>query len=266
MGISTRVKDRITAGLKLLVPIVEQQKARDVAEADTVTLVKDLFAEVFGYDKYTELTGELCIRGTYCDLAIKIDDKIDQLVEVKAAGAELDERHVKQVVDYAANHGADWVVLTNASVWRLYEVQFTKPIDRRLLTEVDLTKLDPRKESTFEALYPFCKEGFSRGARVELRDRQDATSRFTMAALLVGNAGVLKRIRRELRRTVGVQIDPDVILKVLKDEVIKRDVLEGPQADAAIRQINRRESRALVKKRKPATPNEDAPPAAPLQS
>jgi hypothetical protein len=44
-------------------------KDRDVSEADTVTIVKDLLAEVFGYDKYAELTGEFAIRGTYCDLA-----------------------------------------------------------------------------------------------------------------------------------------------------------------------------------------------------
>ena len=35
-------------------------------------LVKDLLAEVFGYDKYAELTSEHAIRGTYCDLAVKV--------------------------------------------------------------------------------------------------------------------------------------------------------------------------------------------------
>jgi len=28
---------------------------------------------LFGYDKYEEVTGEFAIRGTWCDLAIKID-------------------------------------------------------------------------------------------------------------------------------------------------------------------------------------------------
>jgi hypothetical protein len=31
-----------------MVPILQQQKARDVSEADTVTLIKDVLAEVFG--------------------------------------------------------------------------------------------------------------------------------------------------------------------------------------------------------------------------
>ena len=137
MGMSNKVRDRLISGLKRLGPIIQQQKARDVSEADTVTLVKDVLAELFGYDKYAELTGEFCIRSTYCDLAVKIEDKLEQLIEVKAIGIPLDDRHVKQVVDYAANQGVTWVILTNALSWRLYEVIFAKPIDRRLLVEID---------------------------------------------------------------------------------------------------------------------------------
>ena len=130
MPIPNRARERIVAGLKRLVPIVAQQKARDVSEADTVTLAKDLLSEVMGYDKYAELTSEHAIRGTYCDLAVKIDDKLSMLIEVKAAGSELDDRHVKQAIDYAANAGLEWVALTNATVWRLYRDIFAKPIWR----------------------------------------------------------------------------------------------------------------------------------------
>jgi len=80
MAIPNRVRDRVAHGLKQLLPIIQQQKARDVSEADTVTLVKDLLADVFGYDKYTELTSEYAIRGTYCDLAVKLSDKLVQLI------------------------------------------------------------------------------------------------------------------------------------------------------------------------------------------
>ena len=87
MAIPSRIRERLIAGLKRLVPIVAQQKDRDVSEADTVTIVKDVLSEVFGYDKYTELTGEHAIRGTYCDLAVKLDSKLVELIEVKSAGS-----------------------------------------------------------------------------------------------------------------------------------------------------------------------------------
>src|SRR4051794_28573346 len=115
MAIANRVRERMALGLKRLLPILAQQKTRDISEADTVTLVKDVLSEVLGYDKYAELTGEHAIRGTYCDLAIKLDEKVTHIVEVKAIGIELDDRHVKQAIDYAANLGTEWVILTNAA-------------------------------------------------------------------------------------------------------------------------------------------------------
>src|ERR1051325_11375410 len=120
MPIAKRVCERVSAGMKRLVPIIEQQKTRDVSEADTVTLVKDLLAEVFGYDKYADVTSEYAIRGTYCDLAIKLEEKLVELIEVKAIGITLDDRHARQVVDYAANEGIEWVILTNGIIWKLY--------------------------------------------------------------------------------------------------------------------------------------------------
>ncbi len=245
MAIPKKVCERMVQGMKRLGPIIAQQKARDVSEADTVTLVKDLMDEVLGYDKYADLTSEHSIRGTYCDLAVKIENKLVELVEVKAIGISLEDRHVKQAVDYASNQGIEWVILTNGSVWRLYQVIFAKPIDRRLLVEIDLTTLDCRKEDQLEALYLFTKEGFVKGAHIDLRDRQDASSRFMLAALLLNNESVMGSIRRELRRVVDVLVDDEVILKVLREEVIKRDALEGPAAEAALKRVMRKGDRPL---------------------
>jgi hypothetical protein len=243
MAVPNRVRDRVMAGLKRMVPVIIQQKARDVSEADTVTLVKDLLNEVFGYDKYAELTSEHSIRGTFCDLAVRIEDKLVQLIEVKAVGSALEDRHVKQAVDYASNQGIEWVILTNGSVWRLYQVIFAKPIDKRLLCELDITSTDPKKEDCLECLYLFTKEGFTKGAHLELRDRQDATSRYLLAALLLHNDSVIGTVRRELRKVVDVLVDDEQIAKVLREEVVKRDTLEGSEAEAAARRVNRVEGR-----------------------
>jgi hypothetical protein len=240
------------AGLKRMVPVIIQQRTRDVSEADTVTLVKDLMSEVFGYDKYAELTSEHSIRGTFCDLAVRIDDKLVQLIEVKAVGAALDDRHVKQAVDYASNQGVEWVILTNGAVWRLYQVIFAKPIDKRLLCELDITSTDPKKEDCLECLFLFTKEGFTKGAHLELRDRQDATSRYLLAALLLHNESVISTVRRELRKVVDVLVDDEQIQKVLREEVVKRDTLEGPDAEAAARRVNRVEGKQ--RKEKPDKP------------
>lgn len=249
MAIPKRVRERLTQNVRKFVPIIEQQLGRDVSEADTVTLVKDFLAEALGFDKYTELTGEHAIRGTYCDLAVKLEGKLQLLVEVKAIGTDLDEKHVKQAVDYAANEGVEWVILTNARAWRLYHVIFAKPIDKQLITTMDLRTIDMRKEADLEQLYVFTKEGFGKGAHVELKDMQDATSRHVIGALLVENESVLSMIRRELRRVVETTVDEKDIKRVLMEEIIKRDVMNGQDWKDAVKKVNRREGKALRKRR-----------------
>ncbi len=136
-AIPKKVADRLVAGVKQYQPILGGAHSRDVNEADTVTIVKDMLADVFGYDKYTELTSEYCIRGNYCDLATKVYGALGTLIEVKAIGVDLKDHHVRQAVDYAANQGSEWVLLTNARCWRVYHVVFDKPIEHELVVEID---------------------------------------------------------------------------------------------------------------------------------
>lgn len=267
MAVPKRVGERFTAELKRYLPIIEQQRARDVSEADTVTLVKDLFSDLFGYDKYAELTSEHAIRGTYCDLAIRLEGKLVLLCEVKQIGAALDDKHVKQAVDYAANQGCEWVALTNGACWRLYHVRFTKPIDRKLVCEVDLTTVNPKDDAHLDKLFALSKEGFVKGAHIDLKDLNEATSRHLIGALLVENDSVLSAIRRELRRVVEALVDEATIRRVLVEEIIKRDVMDGPEWATAVARVNRKETRALRARRasdgdEPAA-EETAPPATP---
>ena len=125
--IPQKISNRLSQGIKSFQPILEAANSRDVNEADTVTIIIDILSDVLGYDKYHEITKEFQIRGTYCDLATKIDGKVNLLIEVKAIGIELKEQHIKQAVDYASNEGIDWVILTNGLMWMIYRVQFVKP-------------------------------------------------------------------------------------------------------------------------------------------
>src|SRR4026208_2213200 len=121
-SIPKKVVERLAAGIKTFQPILTTARARDVGEADTVTIVKDMLADVFGYDKYSEITSEFVIRGTFVDLAIKLDGKAQIVVEVKPIGLDRKAAYIKQAVDYGANEGIEWIVLTNGVLWQIYKV------------------------------------------------------------------------------------------------------------------------------------------------
>lgn len=83
-AIPKKVSERLSRGIKKFQPVLSAALSRDVNEDDTVTIVTDILSDLFGYDKYSEITSEYAIHGTYCDLAIKIDGEVRLLVEVKA--------------------------------------------------------------------------------------------------------------------------------------------------------------------------------------
>ena len=244
-NVPKRVAERIVAGIKRYQPILATAKSRDVGESDTVTIVKDMLADVFGYDKYSELTSEYAIRGTYCDLAIKIDGTLQTLIEVKAIGIDLKEPHVKQAIDYAANQGVDWVLLTNGVQWRVYHVIFAKPIGQELIVDIDFSTMSSRSDSHIEMLHLWCKEGWQKSVLGEYRDQRQALSRFTIGAVLQTEP-VLAVIRRELRRvSPDVRIDAEEIQAVLANEVLKREVVEGEQAIEARKKITKATAKRL---------------------
>lgn len=262
--IPKKVAERLVAGIKRYQPILVAAKARDVGEADTVTIIKDMLSDIFGYDKYTDLTSEYAIRGTYCDLATKIDGILQTLIEVKAIGLDLKDQHVKQAVDYAANQGVEWVLLTNGMCWRVYRLTFAKPIDHELVVDIDFSTLNPRSEHDLELIYLWCKEGWQRSVLGEYHTQRQALSRFFVGAMLQTNP-VLEVIRRELRRvSPDVRIDIDQIKDVLLSEVIKREVIEGDKAEEARKKITKAAAKALRASNSKVTEKEPEGVSAPI--
>jgi hypothetical protein len=261
-GLPRKVSERLVAGVKRYQQVLSAAKARDVGEADTVTIIKDMLADVFGYDKYSDVTSEHSIRGTYCDLAIKVDGHLQTLIEVKAVGIDLKDSHVKQAVDYAANQGVDWVLLSNGIVWRVYHLVFAKPIDQELVLEIDFCDLNPRSQSDLELLFLWCKEGWQRSVLGEYHTQRQALSRFFIGAMLQTDT-VVDVVRRELRRlSPDVRIESDQIRDVLINEVIKREVLEGEKAIDARKKIAKTASKTLrAKPTKAKAPEPEAAPA-----
>jgi hypothetical protein len=252
--IPAKVEARIKETIKRFKPVIEQAKARDIGEADTSTLVKDLLAELYGYDKYAEITAEYQIKSTYCDLALKIDGKLSLLIEVKAIGSELKEAYIKQAVDYAANQGIEWVVLTNAITWQIYKIGFGKPITSDLLMSLNFLAIDPKNDSDLEAIYLLSREAQGKSLLDEYHEQKQALSKYCIGSLLLTEP-ILTVIRRELKRlSPDVKIETQEIQAVLSQEVIKREVLEGDKAQEASRKITRAANRALRAKSDKETP------------
>lgn len=264
MGISAKVSTRITTHLKRYQSVLSNLQKRDVSEADTVTVINDMLSDICGYDKYLHITSQYSIRGTYVDLAVKIDEEIRFLIEVKAIGIDLKDAHVKQAIDYAANEGIEWVVLTNGANWRIYKVHFGQPIEKILVCELDALGTSVRSPEVLECFGNLSREGFSKGTMAEFLMHKQVTNKFTVAAVLQTDF-VLEVLRREIRRmSSGVKVEVEYLRSLLRDEVLKRDLVEGDEAKAASQNIKRLQ-RAATRKKVTSKNGEDTPIVAPVE-
>ncbi len=237
--IHKRTLDRIKDGVKTYQKVVATLRERDVSEADTVTVVKDMLADVFGYDKYLELTGEQQIRGTFCDLAVKINNKIKYLIEVKAAGVDLNDSHIRQAVDYGAKEGIEWIVLTNGLNWHLYRLKFAQPIEHEEVAAFSVLDIDLRKDDDQKKIFLLTRESIDDGAMDAYHQHSQLLNRYTIAQVIRQDA-VLSVIRREIRKMFpDLKVDKDDIATVIDEEILKREVLESEKARDATSKVNR---------------------------
>ncbi|MCX9082192.1 MAG: type I restriction enzyme HsdR N-terminal domain-containing protein [Candidatus Methanoperedens sp.] len=239
VSLSNKIQDRLISGIKKFQPVLTSAKSKDINESDTVVIITDMLSEIFGYDKYTEITTEHLIKKTYCDLAIRIDGKAKILIEAKAIGLDLKNEHTKQAIDYGANLGIDWVILTNGYIWQIYKLMFSKPIDKELIYEINFLNMNHKNKDDLESLYFISKEGFSKSALVDYYAQKQALSRFFIGQIILSEP-ILLAIKKELKKvSPGVKIENDIIKNVLLSEVLKREVLEGEKSDIARKKINK---------------------------
>lgn len=246
INVSAKIKDRITAGLKKFQPILAKAQAADVNESDTVTIITDMLCEIFGYDKYENITSEFAIKKTYCDLAIKLQDRVPLLIECKAIALNLKDDYVRQATNYAADAGIEWVILTTGVLWRVYHISFGKPIEREMVYEFNMCELSAKKQSDLEMLYYLCIESFSQNSKATLEDlraQKQILNRFIVAQVILTDTGI-DGVRKCLRKLYpDFKVTNDEIRSVIYNEVFKREVLESDEAEVARKAVVKQEKK-----------------------
>lgn len=229
--IPAKVTDRFRDNLSKLQKVIEQAKSKDINESDTVVIVSDILTSIFGYDKYNEVTHEYAIKNTYCDLAVKIDGVLKFLIEVKAIGITLADKHCQQALNYGANNGTtDWIVLTNGLIWRIYKVKFEKPINADLVCEFNFLDIKLKNPSDIDKLFILCKEGLKRNAIDEFAQHRMVVNKYYISSILQSEP-VVDVIKKEIKKINPlIKVENDEIVALIVNEILKRDLLDSPEA------------------------------------
>lgn len=213
--------------LKKFLPHLVAARAQNLNEADTVQRIMKTFEVVLGYDVMTELTREMNLKDKYVDLAVKLDGRIRLLIEVKAAGIDLRDRHIEQAERYAAENNIRWVVLTNGLTWNLYHLTFEEGIEYSRAFSIDVSDA---------AKFEDCATCFALLHRQSVR--KDSLEAFWAQRVAMSPASIsrslfhedtLRLLRRQIRKREDLSVDEEDLAKALHEMLsVEARELIGP--------------------------------------
>lgn len=214
---------RIAGAIKKFTKIVQQAQTRNINEADTRDIVKAMVAEILGFDPFFEVTGEFSIKGQYADFAVKTNDAIQFFIEVKSIDAKLDEKHLFQVIGYAANQGTEWAVLTNSNRWIVYRL-FAGD-EKRTEPVIDFSILEDSPKAIECDFLKFSKEGI-RAGRLQTHYLNMQALHPKRVAQLLWSEPVLELVRKEIKKTSGLAVTTETVRDILVNQVVRGDLAD----------------------------------------
>lgn len=254
--VADRLKKQVRIYQKRLTKLLANVgKPEGVSEDDTVTIVVDMLNGVFGFEKDGEITQQYRIKRKFCDVAVKLGDDIQYLVEVKPIGIPLKDDHIEQAVNYAAREEkTDWVVLTNGIRWLVFRVLLTGKVSHEQVCDFDFTDMKPTRNTEHqETLFMLSKEGVNKALIEKLYEHQQVVNEHTIAAVLMRSDEVHKVIVRELKKQEpNAKPDKGEIARIINDQIMPRVIVENEKTTKAITKIEKMQRKQKSARKKAA--------------
>lgn len=196
-------------------------KCSELDESGTRIMINSFLTDVLGFTSIDEVRTEYMIRGTYADYVIQVNEKRYFIIEVKAMGLELSQKHLRQAVNYAANEGIEWALLTNGKRLDFYRIIFDKPIDSRKVFSFDLSDVKQLRAAV-ECIQYITKYLILRKGLENLWNKCSALEPCNISRLLYSKQ-IINFLRRQLRKTHKSRFSDDeikgVITRVIEEQV-----------------------------------------------
>lgn len=212
-----------------------QKKYEDLDESGTRIMVNNFLIEVLGYKELEEVKTEYAIKGTYADYVVQVGRRKHLIIEVKAIQIDLSEKHLRQAVNYAANEGIDWVLLTNGRCYELYRVIFGKPITYRKVCSFNLLDKDQMKQAMDCFVFLTRKAAYANHLEKYWK-RFQALDPSNLARHLF-SIEVTKFLRKQLKKEAKLLFPEEDIYDSLHKVVINKIEMQKPKVKKQVKKI-----------------------------
>ncbi len=216
--ISASKSEKMLVALKAYKKRYLTRSIGDLDESGTRIMINTFLTSILGYLELEEIKTEFMIKGTYADYIVQIEGKRYFLVEVKAFSLELSDKHLRQAINYGANEGIEWALLTNGRQFQFYKILFEKPISERLVFEIDLTAEDFNIKEAHEELTFFYRDAVIKNSLENLWSRYTALDPVGIAGLLF-SSHVVTFLKKELKAKYDTKFEDDEIIEALTEVI-----------------------------------------------
>jgi len=192
----------------------------ELDESGTRLMINRFLSDVLGYKQLEEIKTEYMIKGTYADYVIQVDKTRHFLVEVKALSFELSEKHLRQTINYGANEGIEYALLTNGKHFEFYKIIFEKPISSRLMFAIDLSDATALKEATNYLQY-LHKDSVVKNYFTPLWNKCEATDPYNIAGIICSDL-VVNCIKKLIKNKYNERCEDETILNALHKIIIDK--------------------------------------------
>lgn len=223
--LSTSKLKQLINSLKKFQNMYYTKKINELDESGTRLMINSLLTDVLGYASIEEIKTEYMIKGTYADYVIQIKGIRHFLIEVKGLSLELSEKHLRQAINYGANEGIDWAVLTNGRKFELYRIIFGKPIESQKVFSVDLSDKSQIK-NTAQYLQYLHRDAVKKKELVNFWNRCQALDPKTIAGLLFDKK-IINFIKRALKVKFKNSFSDEEVINAIKRVTIETIDIEN---------------------------------------
>ncbi len=186
---------------------------KELDESGTRLMINSFLTDVLGYKQLEEIKTEYMIKGTYADYVIQVNKERHFLVEVKALSFDLSEKHLRQTINYGANEGIEYALLTNGKAFEFYKIIFDKPISSRLIFTVDLSDATNLK-GAMEYLQHLHRDSVIKNNFKPLWNKCEATDPYNIAGILCSET-ILKTIRKMIKQKYNEKCDDAAVINAV---------------------------------------------------
>lgn len=252
-----KIQERIKATLRRFKPLLKAARERDAGRADTATLALDLLSELFGYDRYTEITSELDNKESVFDFSIQTEGQPRMLVRVTPIGMAPDDRYLLATAQYAQINGVDWIILTNGIGWQVHHVEDVgaNAPETPVVLAFDLLQMQPGREAHLGTIHLLTREGHEKAGLSHFKLRLEMTNRHYLGAMVLSDA-VVASVRRELRKlNPDLRVTPAELRENLAKGVLRPDIVQSNETRSLMVHLQKVKEAELEERRKAADPN-----------